>query len=114
MNARTRYLFSAALPLVAFVSFVGTGTYIDHKRAEPPTVNHDSDFKVPPVELPPPAPTFEESRVLVIPTITIKSDRRKPAPVKAKVEAIDRKFVNCKPWRPLVMGSGNVQECDLE
>ena len=61
-------------------------------------------------------------KVKVTSRAELGSQRAKSVSIKSKVKSdnrslanpLDRKWVNCQPWRLLVQGSGHVQECDLE
>ena len=115
INNRTRYFFSV-IPGVAILSFLTTYAAMDHGKKQ--EVRPEPQTIIPPPDTPPPVVELPPTNVIVIPPITIKAEKvNKPTfktPNTKVASPLERKWVNCQPWRELVQGSGHVQECDLE
>jgi|SRR5579885_1828671 len=108
INNRNRYLFSA-LPGMAILSFLGTYSVLDHPNKETHPVVHEPI--IPPTDTTPPTVELPPDNILYIPPITIKAEVVKTHKVATLPPKKEKVFV-CGDWRPLIQGSGNVQECE--
>jgi len=114
MNTRTRYVFSACLPLVAAASFMGTAAYITHHQKN--TAPLAQEVVIPPVENPPPEPTLKTTTVLEVGTIEIVAPKPKYVKVakmgpKPTEPSMPEKEWTCGDWEETAYGT-HVQRCE--